>query len=68
MQHSLSCSTSLSSFMGHEDVVLEVVLGGVDLQEIMDNDDVSVVGALSKALQIMDEGSLLVMGQLSVFI
>ena len=54
--------------MGHEDVVLEVVLGGVDLQEIMDNDDVSVVGALSKALQIMDEGSSLVMGQLLVFI
>ena len=54
--------------MSHKNIVLEVVLGGGDLQEIMNNDDVSIVGALSKALQIMDECSSLVMGQLSVVI
>ena len=54
--------------MSHENVVLEVVLSGVDLREIVHDDDVSIVGALSKALQIMDEGSSLVMGQLSVIL
>ena len=64
----LSCSTILGSFMGHKDVVLIVVLSGVDLREVMHNDDVSIVGALSKAVHVLHEASSLFMCQLSMFL
>ena len=54
--------------MGHKDVVLIVVFSGVDLGEIMNDDDVSIVGALSKVLHVLHEGSSLIMGQLSMFL
>ena len=53
--------------MGHKDVVLIVVLSGVDLREVMHNDDVSVVGALSKVVHVLHEAISLVMCQLLMF-
>ena len=68
MAHSLLCTTILCSLMYHKDVVLVVVLCGQDLRKIMYNDNVAIVGALSKMLHVSNESSSLCIGQVSVLL